>query len=191
MINIDEDLSRIPFGRRGCMLAGGAVAAGAAAQAGTPRPVPMGGNPAAAATVRAASEAAWFEAIPGERMRIRIGGDDSGGALSVLESIVAPGAATPLHHHAAQETFLVLSGRLRLICGGVARDLTTGSGAIVPGGAHHGFINLSGAPVRMLALFSPGGIEGLFIQLQRTPPEQWGELARRFGTIIVGPPVTG
>ncbi|MGL4439669.1 MAG: cupin domain-containing protein [Bosea sp. (in: a-proteobacteria)] len=133
----------------------------------------------------------WFEAIPGERMKIRIGSGDTGGALSVLESIVAPKTATPLHYHAADEMFLIMSGRLRLVCGGKAQNMDAGSSAVVPRGAHHGFVNLSGHPVQMLAIFLPGGMEGLFTQLHKTPPEQWSDLARRFDTVIVGPPVTG
>lgn len=133
----------------------------------------------------------WFEAVPGERMRVRIGSGDTGGALSVLESIVAPKAATPLHYHVADEMFLVMSGRLRLVCNGKGEDLFGGSSAVVPGGAHHGFVNLSSEPVRMLAIFSPGGMEQLFIQLQTTPPEKWGDLASCFDTFIIGPPLTG
>jgi mannose-6-phosphate isomerase-like protein (cupin superfamily) len=133
----------------------------------------------------------WFETIPGERMKVRIGGGDTRGTLSVLESVVMPKAATPLHYHAADEMFLIMAGRLRLVCGGKGQDIDAGSSAVVPGGAHHGFINLSGEPVQMLAIFSPGGMERLFTQLNATPPEQWSDLARHFDTVIVGPPVTG
>ena len=147
--------------------------------------------PLALATAGSEGTQGWFDAIPGERMRVRIGGNETGNALSILESIVSPNAATPLHYHAAIEIFLVASGRLRLVCGGQGLDLDAGSSAVVPSGAHHGFVNLSGGPVRLLAIFSPGGVDRLFAQLAATPPEQWSDLARRFDTVIVGPPVTG
>ncbi len=180
--------------RRNTILGAAGLLAGSAATAAseTPRPASGSSDPAALAIFGSAAIPDWFETIPGERMRVRIGGGGhTRGALSVLESVVAPKAATPLHYHAADEMFLIMSGRLRLVCGGQMQDLDAGSSAVVPAGAHHGFVNLSGQPVQMLAIFSPGGMEGLFTQLRITPPEQWSDLARRFGTVIVGPPVTG
>jgi quercetin dioxygenase-like cupin family protein len=194
MTNNDKDLIKPGLDRRSYLLvaAGSAVGAVASTAAGgAPLTSVPGGSPSATAIFGSAAVPDWFEAIPGERMRIRIGDSDTGGILTVLESVVAPKTATPLHYHAADEMFLIMSGRLRLICGGKAQDLAAGSSAVVPGGAHHGFVNLSGEPVRMLAIFSPGGMEQLFIQLHATPPEQWGDLAKRFDTFIVGPPVTG
>lgn len=193
MTGIEDNLTTRWINRRSCLLgAAGLVAGPAAAPAGeTSRPVPPSSDPSVVAVVGSKETQDWFEAIPGERMRVRIGGSDSGGTLSVLESIVAPKAATLLHYHAAAEIFLIMSGRLRLVCGGRGQDLDAGSSAVVPAGAHHGFVNLSGEPVRMLAVFAPGGIERLFIQLAGTPPGQWSDLARRFDTVIVGPPVTG
>lgn len=172
--------------------AAGLVASATGTASGeTPRSLPLESDSLALATVRSEGTQGWFDAIPGERMRVRIGGSETGDALSVLESIVSPKAATPLHYHAAIEIFLVTSGRLRLLCGGQRQDLDAGSSAVIPSGAHHGFVNLSGEPVRMLAIFSPGGVDRLFTQLAATPPEKWGDLARRFDTVIVGPPVTG
>ena len=37
----------------------------------------------------------WFEPLPGERMRVRIGSDATGGRLTLLENVVASGAAAP------------------------------------------------------------------------------------------------
>lgn len=133
----------------------------------------------------------WFDAIPGERMRVQVSSEATGGALTVLESIVAPGSATPLHHHAVEEIFLILSGSLRLVRDGASLDIDAGSSAVVSAGMHHGFVNVTEAPVRMLAIFAPGGMDGMFIELSRTPPEGWAEVAGRFDTVIVGPPVTG
>ena len=56
--------------------------------------------------------AEWFEPLPGERMRVRIGSEATGGRLTLLENIVAPGAAAPMHfHYDADELFIVLAGR--------------------------------------------------------------------------------
>lgn len=175
------------------LAAAGLVASAAVSRvfSASPQSLVSKGNPSALATAIIERPTDWFETVPGERMRVRIASSDTGGALSVVESIVAPRTATPLHYHVPNEMFLIMSGRLRLVCGGKGQDLAAGSSAVVPGGAHHGFVNLSSEPVRMLAIFSPGGMEGLFTQLHGTPPEQWGDLARRFDTVIVGPPVAG
>ncbi|MGL4438097.1 MAG: cupin domain-containing protein [Bosea sp. (in: a-proteobacteria)] len=188
-----DDRATPSINRRTSLLGAAGLLAGSAAPAAsqTPRPVSKSGDPSAVAIIGSAAMPDWFEAIPGERMRIRIGGTDTRGKLTVTESVIAPKASTPLHYHAADEIFLIISGRLRLVCGGKGQDADAGSSVVVPGGAHHGFVNLSGEPVRMLAIFAPGGIEGLFSQLHKTPPEQWSDLARRFDTVIVGPPVTG
>ena len=190
----DKDLMNRSMDRRNYMLGATGLAATAVvstAFGATALPMPAGGHPSAVATIRREAPSDWFNTVPGERMRIPVGGSDTGDALSVVESIVAPRTSTPLHYHAADEMFLIISGRLRVVCGGIAQDLTAGSSAVIPGGAHHGFVNLSGEPVRMLAIFAPGGMDRMFIQLQATPPEQWGDLTRRFDTVIVGPPVTG
>lgn len=194
MTHNDKNLIKLGIDRRSYLLAAAGSAVGAIASTaadGAPMTSVAGGNPLATATIESGAAADWFETIPGERMRVRIGGSDTRGTLSVLESVVAPKAATPLHYHGADEMFLITSGFVRLVCGGNAQDLAAGSSAVVPGGAHHGFVNLSGEPVRMFAIFSPGGMERMFIQLHATPPEQWGDLAKRFDTFIVGPPVTG
>ena len=180
--------------RRNYIIGTAALVAGAViplAVAAGPAPTVSNGNPSTLPILRNETSQDWFEAIPGERMRVRIGRKDTHGALSVTESIVAPKAATPLHYHVADEMFLIVSGRLHLVCGGKGHDLVSGSSAVIPGGAHHGFVNLSVEPVQMLAIFQPGGMEELFIQHQTTRPEKWSELARRFDTVIVGPPVTG
>jgi quercetin dioxygenase-like cupin family protein len=193
MKNVQNKQTAPAMNRRDSIVAAAALLAGSAATAAseTPRLASKGNDPTTVAIIGSAAMPDWFETIPGERMKVRIGSGDTRGALSVLESVVAPKAATPLHYHAADEIFLIMSGRLRLVCGGKVQDLDAGSSAVVPGGAHHGFVNLSGQPVKMLAIFSPGGMEGLFTQLRGTPPEHWSDLARRFDTVIVGPPVTG
>jgi mannose-6-phosphate isomerase-like protein (cupin superfamily) len=190
----DNDPAKRQIDRKSCITGAAELIAGSLASSavGATQPTLLPkGDPSALATIKSETSADWFESIPGERMRVGIASRDTRGSLSVLESVVAPKTATPLHYHAANEMFLIISGRLRLVCGGKGQDLTAGSSVVVPGGAHHGFVNLSSGPVRMLAIFLPGGMEELFTQLRTTSPEQWADLARRFDTVIVGPPVTG
>lgn len=172
------------FRRRSLLVAAATLAAGAAS-AQTSVGVGLAGE------AGDADGEGWFDAIPGERMRVQVASDATGGALTVLESIVAPGSATPLHVHDANEVFLILSGSLRLVRDGVGLDLDAGASTVVPRGIPHGFVNLADAAVRMVAIFAPGGMDAMFVELSRTPPDGWAEVAGRFGTVIVGPPVAG
>ena len=47
----------------------------------------------------------WFEAIPGEQLCIRVHGTQVNGRYAIMENIVAPGTATPMHFHAEDEIF--------------------------------------------------------------------------------------
>jgi len=132
----------------------------------------------------------WFEAVPGERMRILSGRAQNGGAFTLVESIAAPGAAPPLHAHAtADEIFFVLEGSLHFQCGGHCFTAAAGSIIHIPKYAHHGWLNSSQREARMLAFFTPGGIEDMFTALPATPPEAIVDLAARYDTFVVGPPV--
>src|SRR5260370_16867456 len=52
----------------------------------------------------------WFEAIPGEQLRIRVHGTQVNGRYAIMENIAAPVTATPIHFHAEHEIFHILEG---------------------------------------------------------------------------------
>jgi mannose-6-phosphate isomerase-like protein (cupin superfamily) len=70
----------------------------------------------------------------------------------------------PTHfHRTISESFLVLSGTVRLFDGEAWVDATAGDFLFVPEGGLHAFRNESGAPASMLILFAPGAPrEGYF-----------------------------
>ena len=88
-------------------------------------------------------------------------------------------------------TCLIVTPGGACTCAGAKFDGVAGSSVVIHRGAHHGFINVTDTPARMLAIFSPGAIEAMFPLLHETPLEGWDALARRYDTVIVGPPVTG
>jgi quercetin dioxygenase-like cupin family protein len=109
---------------------------------------------------------------------VRLCGQQTGGALSVMENAVpARWDGPPLHHHAFDETFYVLEGELTF----QVRDelFTAGRGALAfaPGGVVHTFANLGDAPARYLLLCTPAGFEGYFARLAAqaagTEPPSW------------------
>jgi len=110
-----------------------------------------------------------FEDGP-DRGRILVSGDDTGGRWSLMEYEVAarpadePLAYGPHLHHGIEETFVVQAGALRFLLGDEVRDLGPGDRVSVPPGMRHGFANVSGAPVKLLVSFHPGGFEQLFVR---------------------------
>ena len=96
------------------------------------------------------------------RTRVRVRGDASGNAASVLEHALAPGCvAMPVHRHDACEVLHVLEGALWLWLDGAEQRLAAGGSAVIPPGARHTFwVDVDAlAPARFLAVVAPGGME--------------------------------
>jgi quercetin dioxygenase-like cupin family protein len=143
--------------------------------------------------------AVWFLQ---NRMVLKATADTTGGALGLVESLVAPGAAPPMHvHHEEDEAFYVLEGELTFQCGDRTARATAGSFVFLPRGIPHGFVVESDTPVRMLTLLVPGGGERIFVDAGRPaegaglPPAEPPDIptltrvARKYGNDIVGPPM--
>jgi quercetin dioxygenase-like cupin family protein len=79
----------------------------------------------------------------------------SGGALTVLETINAPGFGPPLHRHHETEVFRVLEGKYLYEVNGKRFYAAAGDLVSVPGGATHTFTNVSEGPSRQLVLMLP------------------------------------
>jgi quercetin dioxygenase-like cupin family protein len=97
---------------------------------------------------------------------VMLRGEQSGGAISVIENTVPARWDGPsLHHHEFDETFYVLDGELTF----QVRDelLTAGPGALAfaPGGVEHTVANLGDVPARYLLLCTPAGFERYFARL--------------------------
>lgn len=119
-----------------------------------------------------------------DRARLIVSGDDTGGRYSLLEWTVAPassaassGAAPdygPHLHRRCEETFHIQEGLLEFLVGEEVRTLQAGDFVRVPPGVKHGYLNRSGAPVRMLVGFVPAGLEELFIKYRSDQPGMRG-----------------
>jgi mannose-6-phosphate isomerase-like protein (cupin superfamily) len=118
----------------------------------------------------------------------RLTAEQTGGAFSLWEEIVASGAGAPLHiHHREDETFHVLEGRLRIWCGETF-ELEAGATAALPRGVPHRFDNPGPGVARVLVLCTPGGFDGFFRELDAIPdfgPEAIGVAAARHGLEFV------
>jgi mannose-6-phosphate isomerase-like protein (cupin superfamily) len=105
----------------------------------------------------------WQQVTPGERFKIRVSSAQTMGTYSVLEVVADPHNGVPLHiHDREEEHFIVLDGTLDIAIGNRRWEAAAGSSAIVKRGEPHAWCNPSDTPLRMLVVFSPGHIEGLF-----------------------------
>jgi quercetin dioxygenase-like cupin family protein len=106
----------------------------------------------------------WFKAT----------GEQTGGALGLIEHIVPPGAGSPWHvHHNEDESFYVIEGEILFIVGDQQKRLTAGAGTFVfgPRNVPHGFRNDSASPARMLLQVTPAGFEQFALSLSEPAPE--------------------
>ncbi|MDF1505795.1 cupin domain-containing protein [Roseisolibacter sp. H3M3-2] len=87
---------------------------------------------------------------------LKVGQEDTAGALSMVELTLQPGGAVPDHLHAHEdETLYVLEGTLDVRVGDQRLTLGAGGCAFAPRGTAHAFANRGFAPARVLQVSSP------------------------------------
>jgi quercetin dioxygenase-like cupin family protein len=131
----------------------------------------------------------WSEVTRGERCIIRASSAQTKGAYSMLEVVADPRNGVPMHLHGNEEEhFIILEGKALVANGDVRREIAAGSSITIGRGVPHAWCNISeDAPLRMLVLFTPGGLEALFGENAGLEPADKIALAARFGTRITGP----
>ena len=120
---------------------------------------------------------------------IKAGGEHTGGAMFVAETVIAAGfAGPPPHtHDRLHDMFYVLDGVLTMRVGTDTMEVAPGSFVCVPPGVVHTFSNRSDGPVRFLNLNTPSGWENYMRDLARElprdrapAPEEIGRIASRY-----------
>ncbi|MBR0648626.1 cupin domain-containing protein [Roseomonas terrae] len=96
-------------------------------------------------------------AIPaiGLDLQVRMPPEASGGAFSIIETLNAPGAGPPRHRHVEAEIFRVIEGRYLYEVDGRRFYADVGDVVSIPGGAAHGFVNVTNRPARQYILIAP------------------------------------
>ena len=129
----------------------------------------------------------------GGEITLAFGAGVTGGRMTALVTVAAPGEGPPLHTHANEdECLVVLDGTMRFRLGDDIEDAPAGSVVYVPRGAVHTWQNVGGSPARMLVLFTPSGMERFFERFAsfETPgPEAFLRAADGTGMEVVGPPL--
>jgi len=145
--------------------------------------------PGRKALVSRVDDRQWIK-LPTECISIRVRSTDVGSSYSIIEGILAPLSGPPLHiHQNEDEIFEVLEATSGLFA--KVRCLT-------PGGDKRGHSKRCASYLeehernsgcRVLAVLSPGGLEAMFEEFEGNELAELEEIARRYGTIFVGPPL--
>jgi mannose-6-phosphate isomerase-like protein (cupin superfamily) len=122
--------------------------------------------------------------------------DHSGALLNaaVIEEIVPPSGAAPLHRHSREdEICYVIEGTFRIWRGDEVVDVEQGGIALLPRNQVHSFKNIGACSGRLLTVILPAGFEQFFAAVAERGlgDEDMDEivaLAAEFGLEILGPP---
>ena len=99
----------------------------------------------------------------GEEVMVHLGGEETGGTLTVWTEITPPGGGPPPHYHTQDdESFHVIEGRVEFFADGQWREVAPGGTVFMPRGAVHAFRNVGTTPSRMLLSTTPSGFEIFF-----------------------------
>lgn len=87
-----------------------------------------------------------------------------GARVSAAEFLMPSEFGPPLHVHNGEDELLqILDGSVRVVCGDEDEVLTAGGFAYLPRGVPHTFWVQGDKGARMLAVFTPGGVERMFV----------------------------
>jgi quercetin dioxygenase-like cupin family protein len=132
----------------------------------------------------------------GTRYRQVLGAAETGGAMSIVDTVCPPDSGPPRHiHHDADEVFVMLSGEAVFWMAGQSRVAQAGETVFVPRGTEHTFRVVGDKPSRHLVILTPGGFEGFFFEMARRglalsgDMEAVAEAGRRFHLEFTGPPL--
>jgi mannose-6-phosphate isomerase-like protein (cupin superfamily) len=140
-------------------------------------------------------EGAAVENPVGGTIVLKVGGAQSGGALTVLETVVAPGEGPAHHvHEGEDEGWYALEGDLRFRLGDDILPAPAGSFVFVPRRVPHCFQNVGEGPARVLVTFTPSGMERFFerfaeLVIHGDGAESFRAAGAETGMEVLGPPL--
>jgi quercetin dioxygenase-like cupin family protein len=131
----------------------------------------------------------------GGALELKVTGRETGGRMTALENIIAPGEGPPLHTHDVEdESWYVIEGTLRFQLGSELAEAPAGTFVFVPRGVPHAFQNVDTSPARILVMFSPSGMERFFesfaaLPSGTDPAPAFAQIGATVGMTVVGPPL--
>ncbi len=113
----------------------------------------------------------WFEGV---FMRTTVSGDDTGGAISIMEQWLPPHFSPPMHvHHREDQAIHVIEGEITARLGDMDAPTTVvraGESIFLPRNVPHCFIAGDGG-AKMLEINTPGGFEQFHVDAGVEAPE--------------------
>jgi len=124
---------------------------------------------------------------PGDMYTFLVTGEESGGSMFALDCLVGAGGGPPPHRHLAEdELFTITEGSITFAAGEETRSVSAGQSVFVLRGTRHSYRNEGTIPARMIAVYTPAGMEGWFREVctpvddpSRPPPPVTEELIQR------------
>ena len=106
--------------------------------------------------------------VPGVDVIFKIGGEDTGGALSIVEHPFEVGALVPPHTHALEDEYsIVLEGEIGFRSNDQEVVLGAGGYIVKPRGEVHAMWNAGSTRARMIEVITPAGFERFFHEFGR------------------------
>jgi quercetin dioxygenase-like cupin family protein len=103
---------------------------------------------------------------PGIGVVFKIDGQDTGGAVSIVEHPFEVGALVPPHVHTREdEISIVLDGQIGFRSEDDEVVLASGGYIVKPRGQVHAMWNAGSTPARMIEVITPAGFERFFMEL--------------------------
>ncbi len=105
------------------------------------------------------------------QLNIMVGAGDTGGSFELIEETCQPGFVSRMHKHDTRsQTFYIIEGSAEVTVGEKSFTAEQGACVHVPPGLPHQIESEGG--MKMLMVFSPGGMEALFQAVEGLTPEQ-------------------
>lgn len=138
------------------------------------------------------SDAVW---LLGGLYEIKVSSDESDGAMTVMEFTIPPNMGPPPHVHQQAELIHVIEGQARVHADGQTYEAGPGTIIYFPAGTEETFEPVGDAPVRLMTVYTPGGMDRFFKEAgepapRREPPpapesppdlERLGAIAEKYG----------
>jgi quercetin dioxygenase-like cupin family protein len=133
--------------------------------------------------------------IFGQEIYIKITGQQTGGAWSMIEQVTPPGSGAPVHMHSREdEAFFIAEGNFLFLVGEEKIETKPGDFLWAPRNVPHTFLNIGSIPARAIVVMSPPGLEDFFQKVAAIAgpptPDQIASLFDEYGMSLLGPPLT-
>jgi quercetin dioxygenase-like cupin family protein len=129
--------------------------------------------------------------VLGERVTLKLTGEDSDGSCAAVEISTPPQVGPPLHvHEREDEAFYVLEGMYEIRVGGRVIPAPPGTFAFLPRGIPHRYTNVGYRTGRLFVTITPAGFERFFEELGALGPdapldrERLEAIGRKYGLEI-------